>query len=106
MSRMSEEAGTTTAPASSVRRAIGVTSLMPTGVLLVSVAPTMTAPATMRLSGRPRRCATNRGRPTEPPAPPTFSNWKLPTRPAPRATCSMARPSPSHPPPGAAGTNM
>ena len=103
---MSELAGTTITPASSVIRAMGVRSFMPTGVWLVSVAPTMMEPATISKSGRPRRWPTKRGSPTRPPAPPTFSNWKLPTSPACRATCSIARPSPSQPPPGPAGMNM
>ena len=68
------EAGTTMAEDSSVSRATGRTSLIVTGLLLVSVAPTITAPATISASGRPRRWATKRGRPTAPPAPPTFSN--------------------------------
>ena len=41
-----------------------------------------------------------------PAAPPTFSNWKLPTRPASRAAFSIERAVPSQPPPGAAGTNI
>ncbi len=99
-------AGTTITPASSVRRAIGVTSLMVTGLLLAMPAPIMTEPPTMRVLPWPLRWFTKRGRPTMPPAPPTFSNCIVPTNPAALAARSMARAVPSQPPPGAAGTNM
>ena len=99
-------AGTTMTLDSSVRRATGTTLRMVTGLLLVMPAPTMTEPPTIRLLPWPLRWFTKRGRPIMPPAPPTFSNWKLPTRPLTLAARSMARAVPSQPPPGAAGTNM
>ena len=99
-------AGTTTTPASSVRRAIGVTLRIVTGLLLEIAAPTITEPPTMSELPWPLRWFTKRGSPTIPPAPPTFSNCIAPTRPAALAARSMARAVPSQPPPGAAGTNM
>ena len=99
-------AGTTTTPASSVSLAMGVTSFIVTGLLLAMAAPTMTEPPIIRLLPWPLRWLTKRGKPTMPPAPPTFSNCILPTRPAALAARSSARAVPSQPPPGAAGTNM
>ena len=94
-------------PASVVMRAIGVTSLMPTGVLLVSVAPTITR------AGDHQRIARGRGAARRSAAAPPCRRRRRhsrtgrcrPARPA-RAACSMARPRPSQPPPGPAGTNM
>ena len=85
---------------------MGVTFLMVMGLLLAMPAPIMTEPPTIRLLPWPLRWFTKRGRPTMPPAPPTFSKAMLPTRPAALAARSMARAVPSQPPPGAAGTNM
>jgi hypothetical protein len=48
-------AGTTMTPASSVRRATGVTLRIVTGLLLAIAAPTITEPATIRLLPWPLR---------------------------------------------------
>jgi hypothetical protein len=86
-------------------RATGVVCDSFTAALLAIKAPTITMPATMRAFGRPFHWFTNCGRPTAPPAPPTFVTWAVPISFSARITCSMVRAVWSQPPPGAAGTN-
>src|SRR5712691_7796793 len=101
-----DDAGTTSARNSPVRRAIGVACDSRSALLLAMIEPTITMPATISALPCPFHWLRNCGSPTVPPAPPTLVICTPLTAWVTRRTCSMVRAVWSQPPPGAAGTNI
>jgi hypothetical protein len=97
-----ESAGATMTSGSSVSSAIGVTSANVASDWLVSIAPTMTRPITMRVFSS--RSLASWARPMVPPAPGTLTTWASPTRSLSCRTPCISRAVESQPPPGSAGT--
>ncbi|MNT35731.1 hypothetical protein D3C72_1717690 [compost metagenome] len=88
---------------SPIRREIGVTMPKLTGDLLVSSAPTVTAPATSSACGLPFSLLTNCAMPMAPPAPALFSTTTLLAWPDACSASPRVRAMVSKPPPGLAG---
>src|SRR5574343_854887 len=98
-----DAAGTTMTLNSPIRREIGVTVPEVSGDLLVSGAPTVTAPATSRALVLPFSLLTNCAMPMAPPAPALFSTTTFLAWPEACSASPRVRAMVSKPPPGLAG---